>query len=464
MAFEGYLEFGGVEVVNNERLRGYSRTSACASFVPKDSPCETLEDALGALAAVDGGTVEPYTYDNITGAPWYDWTNPDVSSRFFGVFATSIRGDLSSTRSASVTEGIADGGVIGSTRHTSREMRVRVMLLARGEDALEYGVRWLDAMLDADACGRHGDQCGTTDLMMLTACPPARLVDPTPPVDPEEPAEDESDADYAARINEYQRWLHSVAAVSGPFEVEGSKVDVADSWKIEMEFVLVAGRPWVYSRTRPVDLPTTPSTIVDDIPKNLIPYPSAEIQDATPVVVARNYSTNPSVEVNATGWTAAVSAISGTAPAAYFTSGRVSEIAANRAWSFKGQIVQSGAAAGRSVITLSQTVTPDLSVPNTRISVNIWGAALSILGGANTVIHGLDSYAQWLDAANAAVGPLIKIGGAEPDQFGGHPFRMTGMLPPAGATKIRVWVWADVSWGAGSDVRVYADALAVSVP
>src|SRR5690606_5859513 len=79
-----------------------------------------------------------------------------------------------STRSASVTEGIDDGAVIGRTRRSARQGRVRATLLARGRDALDYGISWLNSALDPDACGQHGTGCGTTDLEYLTDCPPAR--------------------------------------------------------------------------------------------------------------------------------------------------------------------------------------------------------------------------------------------------------------------------------------------------
>lgn len=672
--FDGFLQVGGVEVINNERVRGYAATIDCP-FTLRDIPCDTLEPALAAIAEEDGAPAPmPYTYDNIIGSPWYDATVPDVSSRFLGVFATRVAGIYSSTRTAQVTEGITDGGTLGMQRRTTREVRVTGFLLAKGRDALEYGSRWLDAALDPDACGRHGEQCGTTDLSYLTACPPAledfqgssevpqpdletwnlvgtnlwtnpravaagvgtwgavtngtasnittfpgpvtsarryttttagaaaRLWCPTlglatpdngapvrvlvtvnasapitggflaaraniaastgevrlnwslpgntipagvsvieawgnsfagaatatsgfviggiPPsvgatldvteilveelagpgavyfdgstadtatdrfgwtgaVDgststhehmtlvPQPPVRvpdyPDPQAAWLAAIDEMRRYLHNVACVSGPNE--GSEIDLYEWWMLEVEFVLVAGRPYVYSLTTPVVLPTTPSTVIDDIPKNLIPYPSAELPAAAAVVVARNYSTNPSVEVNATGWSASVAVISGTAPGAAFTSARVNEIAANRAWSFKGQIAAVPAAtSGKSRITIQQDVTPT-SLTGVRVSVNIWGAALRLAGTSpGTSIDALSGTAQWMDAANAAVGAPIPLGTATPEQFGGTPFSVSRLLPPAGATKIRVWIDADVTWTTGSDVRVYADALAVTVP
>lgn len=666
--FDGWLQVGGVEVVNNERARGYALTIGCP-FRYQDIPCDTLEGALAALAVEhDLPTPGGYTYDDITSSPWYDNTAPE-SARFLGVYATGARGIYSSTRSARVTEGITDGGTVGMQKRMTREVRWNVLLLAKGRDALEYGTRWLDAALDPDACGRHGEQCGTTDATYLTDCPPApeditrpqaqwettprinlwtnprataagvgswgtvsngtasnitdfpgdvttarrftassasgvgRMLAPqvgTAMPDTGEPVRvlitvDASApftggyiavrptvtaatnevrltwslpgntipagvttieawgnsfpvaagaasgfifagissevgatmdvtqilvegaegpgavyfdgslpdvlpttdsptgmalADYAwtgavdgststwtsgvvvavpdeaawlDAVESLTRYLHGLAVVSGPNE--GSETDLGEFWMLEMEFVLVAGRPYVYSATRPVTLPTTPSTVIDDVPKNLIPYPSAELAGATAVVVARNYSTNPSVETNTTGWSGAAAVISGTAPGAAFTTARVNEIAANRAWSFKGQISAVPAAtSGKSRITLQQDVTPTLTA-GTRVSVNIWGAALRIAGTApTTTIDKLSAGAQWLDAGNVAVGPAIDLGTATVEQFGGTPFSTNRLLPPAGAVKLRVHVDAEVTWTTGSDIRVYADALAVTVP
>lgn len=165
MAYEGWLRFGGNEVVNNERARGIASTAECPMFWLKGPRCSTLRDALGD---------SPYTADNLPDAPWYDLSMPDVSGRFYGVFGLSVSGLNDSTRSASVTESIDDGGVVGRTRKGSRQVRVRATLLARGRDALDYGVAWLNASLDPDACGQHGAGCGSTDLEYLTDCPPAR--------------------------------------------------------------------------------------------------------------------------------------------------------------------------------------------------------------------------------------------------------------------------------------------------
>lgn len=169
MVFDGYLEFGGNEIVNSERARGYARTADCPMTWLKDEACTTLPDMLG-----DGS----YNYVNISQAPWYDPALADLSSRFFGLYGLSISDVNTSTRSAQLSEGVDDGGVIGRTRKGPKRVKVRAMLMAKGSDALEYGHEWLNAALDPGACGQHGTGCGTTDTRFLTTCPPARRTIP----------------------------------------------------------------------------------------------------------------------------------------------------------------------------------------------------------------------------------------------------------------------------------------------
>ena len=167
MVYEGYTSFGGNEIVNSERTRGYAETFDCPVNWFVGDECEGLGEALGHADYVAG---------NIPLAPWYDISLPDLSGRFLGVHGISLSGLNSSTRSADITEGISDGGVIGRTRKGARSVRARAILTAKGRDALDYGISWLSSALDPGACGQHGSECGTTDMEFFTECPPARGV------------------------------------------------------------------------------------------------------------------------------------------------------------------------------------------------------------------------------------------------------------------------------------------------
>lgn len=162
--FEGYLELGGNEIVNSARSAGYLASGDCPTNWIVCPPCPGVLDAIGGL---------PYTLDNIADAPWYD-AEEEASHRFLGVHALSVDGLMDSTRTASISEGITDGGVVGQVRHSVRQTRVRALLSALGQDALESGLAWLKAALDPEYCGIHGSSCGATDSCFFTACPPAR--------------------------------------------------------------------------------------------------------------------------------------------------------------------------------------------------------------------------------------------------------------------------------------------------
>lgn len=165
MAYEGFLSFGGNEVINSPRAEGITRSADCAVNSIVGESCPTLADALGHA---------PYAFWNIQDAPWYDPDLPELSSKVYGVYGLGLTGLQDSTRETTVTEGLADGGVIGMTRRAVREIRARFQVFAKGQEAADYAMGWLDAALSPDACGQHGTDCGTTDVEFLAECPPER--------------------------------------------------------------------------------------------------------------------------------------------------------------------------------------------------------------------------------------------------------------------------------------------------
>jgi hypothetical protein len=447
VSYDGWLRFGGNEVVNNERARGIAETVTCPMYWLKGPRCWTLQGALGDAE---------YNAANLADAPWYDLSMPDVSGRFFGVFALSVAGLKDSTRSASVTEGIDDGAVIGRTRKGSRQVRVRAMLLARGDDALEYGISWLNAALEPNACGQHGTGCGSTDLEYLTDCPPER-------------GAVETDAEYQARVEPYRRFLHGVAVTSGPIERELMKS--GDFVAQVFEWTFTAGRPWIYSATRPVQLPITPTVVIQDTPYNLAPYPSAELGGAAVVETSTNYSANPSLESNATGWTSSWAAtISGSSAVPYFTGGRVTgELAANGVASMRGRILGNGSTeVGSSKARIINEHTVTFTPANKRVSFTGWAAALIVAGGAVSSVDVMRAEAVWYNGVTA-IG-TVDLGTATPAQISGRVFALKSQTPPAGATSVRVRFIYDVTWRSSatpannSDIRLYADAVGVTIP
>lgn len=447
MTYEGYLSVGGVEVVNTERTRGYLETSDCPSHVVTAEVCEGLEFALAS---------EPYIYANIATAPWYDRSLPSLSSRFFGVVGLKIEGVTDSTRSFSRTEGVTNGGTNGRPRKGMRSLRVTATLLADGDDALDYGAQWMSAVFDG-GCGTHGDSCGMTDAEFLAACPP-------------EKPESMLVEDYILLIDTYRRFLHDVA-ITGPITVEELGFDDRLVGR-RVEFTISSERAWVYGKIKQLTLAPSLPTVMEDTPFNRVPYPSAEL-GAGVVTIATNLSTNPSVETNDTGWTGSATAVSGASPAAFVTGARTTEIAAVGNASYRRRLLGDGGTTPVSGAVASISARQDVAIPagtNRRISINLWTACLILAGtGAGTAIQSLGVTYQFLNGA-ATIGSATVIGMATPAEYAGNAFSLSGIAVPAAATAVRVAAIAQVVWsssatsGQNSDIRLFADALQVSVP
>lgn len=656
MVYPGFLRIGGTEVVNTERARGYVETTDCPKWLLQDkNPCDSLQDALDD---------EVYDYANIPQAPWYDLSLPDVSGRFYGVVGLGFRNLLDSSRSASLTEGTSAGGTIGRMRKGAKQPRVRATLLSRGDDAMEYGLAWLNSAFDGN-CSSHGDACGVTDMEFLADCPPARadvpdftpwvtprtnlMVNPKPPVfagsgwtgagvgsitadgvtttlsslttpyqftapaaggavlghvyairakikasmtagsaatnflirphkrtgnvyfpttpnvtviadglthevafywtatanianndgfelsavgngsanagsilsitdvliedvgttvpttppgeffygDTPDPVDlltqylwagavnnsasymqaraitdrPQTDAEYAVVVDRYRRFMHEVSVTSGPLVVEERTTMDGEFRVMTVEWTISAERPWIYSLTRPVELPISPTAVVQDTPYNLAPYPSAELATAGAIDVAINHSANPSLETNATNWATTAAVLTGTAPAAYFTSGRVTgELAANGTASMRGRILGNGAtevASSQARIITEHTVT--FTPGSQRVSFTGWAASLIVGGAGVSSVNVMRAEAQWYVGATPT-GAAVDLGTATVAQLSGRVFALKSQVPPAGATSVRVRFIFDVTWRSSatpannSDIRVYSDAVGVTVP
>lgn len=264
---------------------------------------------------------------------------------------------------------------------------------------------------------------------------------------------DQTDEEYAAVVDPYRRFLHGVAVTSGPLERE--LMNNGDVWGQVFEWTFTAGRPWVYSVTRPVQLPVTPTTVIQDIPYNLAPYPSAELAAAGTVVVARNFSPNPSVEVNATGWEAGPGSF---ITPGEITSGRVSgELSAVGNSSFRTVFTAAAARAGGGEFWAGQEV--ELGpIAGRRVSFNVWAAELLMAG--SPVRLPIEVRVLWLTGDSYLSTQVL---GTIPND--GGPISVRSVVPPATATRALVQVTSRMSsWTAGTVLRLYVDALAVTVP
>lgn len=431
--WDGYFSLGGNEVGNSARAIGYQRTADCPIGWIRDKDCGGIQSMVDDQGA--------YIYSRINEAPWYDTDDPDLSSRFLGLYVIEMQGVSDSTRSAVVTEKITDGAQVSGYRHTSRQVRVRALLTGDGMDALEYGMTWLRNVLEPNACGVHGGDCGASDFQFFVDCPPEW--------DQIEPIEDYWDTNAKLR-----RVLHTVTCISGPLVQEQKVSSDKRHYAYIVEFTLLAAVPFVYGATRDIDVPPITPTIVQDVAYNLLTHPSAELASGL-ALVQTNLSTNPSVETDATGWAATSD---GTAITnAMLTSGRVTgELAAVGVASYRVVFTATGAGTNGWFGAQQQVTIP--TTAGLRFSINMWAAEVLMTG--SPVRGDLDIFAYWRNGTtNLRTDDLGSV------PINGGALSTPNIAPPATADNVVVRAIARMtSWSSGNVVRLYADALAVTNP
>lgn len=157
--FKGYLSLGGNEIGNTARVFAYVRNSGAGIPLRNCDDCGDLAEAIGD---------EAYSSPIVDGAPWFDPNRPETA-RFYGFYPTDIQGMEDSTREASVTQSVGDGGSVGATRYGTRTIRVKGVLLAADELAMSAGMTWLSRALDGNDCAGGG--CDGGPLCYWAACP-----------------------------------------------------------------------------------------------------------------------------------------------------------------------------------------------------------------------------------------------------------------------------------------------------
>jgi hypothetical protein len=415
-----------------------------------DNPeeCTSLFAALNDAWLPDSAPI-PWEAASIReDAPWASTSVYEVAEKFMGVYAIDVAQLSDSTREVSTVEGITPGGVLGRSRLAVPRFRFRVLLTALDGDGLEYGQAWLSRALSEQSCSSHGPSCGSTDLTFFTDCPP----------DPEAFVGTYGASDPGIVYDLMTRQFHDVKCVAGPVVVEEIIGRSPNTVGRIVEFDLEAGVPNLFGKfgLQEGSLDPAFSTIVTDVPRNSIPTPSAELAGAA-VVVATNYSTNPSVETNATGWSTSSNAVTGSGAVA---GARVTGLAAVGTAAYRARMTASAAATPTGAyIQADQLVMLPVGAPaGTRYSVNLWATALVSAGVAS--ITGIEIYAAWRSGSTVLRTDLI---GAMPATGGARS--LAGIAPPAGADRVSVYARANLtSWNATAIVDLYADALAVTVP
>lgn len=281
MSYEGFLSFGGAEILNAGRTATYVNNLLPQFGLASCAECDDLRHALGH---------EEYTSPFVDQPDWFDENNPD-SWRFYGLYPVEINGLDDSVRESAVTQLAVDGAVMSAPRQQGREIRVSALLIGADDAAVQYGITWLRYATFGAAC-REGEGCTGDHLCYFAACPP--ICEDSPDVT--------HDGNGMPRVHNfrtcdegiitnyeracalpYERNLYQVTVIDGPRVVE--QYNPVCGAMIRVEFTMVAGVPWAYSTATFVDESATgdPSTIIPEI----------SCAAGSTSVVRRNLATNP---------------------------------------------------------------------------------------------------------------------------------------------------------------------------
>ncbi len=170
--YPGWMMIGGetldgefFEIINNQRVFSYADTYGIC-WLERHTECTNT-----AYLTPGGPDFHDPASDK---APWYDPLNPDTAG-FLGVVGIDVTGSDSSTRTATVTPTLGDGGVIGPLYFGPRTMVIRALAVARDACSLQSGLNWLRCQYQSttDAC--------TGDTMTFFDCCPCDCPDQQEP-------------------------------------------------------------------------------------------------------------------------------------------------------------------------------------------------------------------------------------------------------------------------------------------
>ena len=231
-----YASLAGTEIVNNVRTLTYLKNGLGPGSVNVHGDCGNCGNCSSCgcsdiitLLECPGvtGYIDPATDD----APWY---TPDIpeSADFLGFYVDEFEG-LNSPFTRTVTESVINGGILSRSRLGTRELRWRGYLFGATCCSVQYGYQWLTrtlARFNADCQDCFGD-----DLEILLCCPEAN------------------------ENNDPFRLLKGVGLTEGPLILSqrktcssGCNTGCGGSCIYEVEFVMVAGQPYLYSEPIPV--------------------------------------------------------------------------------------------------------------------------------------------------------------------------------------------------------------------
>lgn len=225
MAYSGFLQLGGMEIVNSRRAVAHAEhgVASMGFNVLADDSWRQTHLWLGH---------DDYITPAETGAPWVQDGRPE-SLEFGGVMATSVEGLDTTEVEQDVQDATGDGGAAGARRLPNREVKVEAVLVASTSRGLQWGVRWLTRSLMQEGCDGTG---GPRDLTFLESCPDYR--------------QSEQPADVQRRAADLMRVLTRVVVTKTPEVTQwaGQSVDRGDKSActaiVEFEVTALVPRVW----------------------------------------------------------------------------------------------------------------------------------------------------------------------------------------------------------------------------
>lgn len=235
MAYDGWFAFDGSEIINATRTEQYCTNLGIGWLKPQfKNPDISLMLGHGAR----------YLTPLLDDAPWID---PDAgeSEDFLGLYPLAIDGVESATRTATVMEGIGNGGAVVGVRHGTKSMVFSGALCATSEDGAEYGLRWLKQVLNGNPC--EGADCSGGTLCYLISSPAlGERFGNTPGY-----GYGGGTLTAQACLTQYQRNQYNVTVTQGPTVT--SKRSMSDGGAVwTVTFTAVAANPYEYGSELPI--------------------------------------------------------------------------------------------------------------------------------------------------------------------------------------------------------------------
>jgi len=220
MAYDGWMTLGDVEIINSSKT-WHAATQAGVPLLCGDS-CPDLAYTLN-----DSSYVESQVF------PWSD--DALAPDGFLGFIGQGIDGLDSGVSTRVITELAGEGATVGALRRGRRELTVHVLAVALSEEALNYGIAWLNSVVRGSVCG---SACLGDVLCFYDLCPDS------------ETGTISADDLHHARLKN----IFNVGILEAPTVVSKVRLgevcggdEPADAWTAELTFMLVAGSPGIYS-------------------------------------------------------------------------------------------------------------------------------------------------------------------------------------------------------------------------